>query len=146
MADVIGFAIFLVVLDLIPWSKVFDFFKGEVAPTTSLTTTLVGRWQVENGPMKGGTVLFAQSGATAWVIPTDIFGMTDCTISGVYKVISFRGGEGKPAGTYIHSTFSDKSGNCKSNFEGLPAGYDDKIDVVDADHLLLDTASLVRSN
>lgn len=111
-----------------------------------LKEALVGRWQVENGNLKGVTMLFTSSGATTWIIPADAFGLTDCTGTGTYKLFKFKGTEGHPAGTYVRSTLSDKSGNCKDNFKTLPLVDDSKLDVVDVNHLLFDTMSLVRVN
>jgi hypothetical protein len=107
---------------------------------------LAGKWQVQNGDLKGTTMLFTSSGATTWVMPADIFGLTDCTVSGSYKIVRFAGSNKHQAGTYVIGKLSDKEGSCGSAFEGLPKDYSDKIDFVDVNHVLIDGSSLVRSN
>lgn len=145
------FAVFCVGIDRIPWSKLLASILQATGNNSSdsfgtVKATLVGRWTIENGDMKGATMLFTSSGATTWVIPADIFGMTDCTVTGVYRIVRYRGDEQHPAGRYVHSTISDRSGNCKTAFEELPLNTDSKIDVVDENHLLFEGSSLVRTN
>jgi hypothetical protein len=122
-----------------------DIISDGSSSNSSVKETLVGRWQVETGNLKGATMMFTSSGVTTWVFPADIFGLTDCSVTGQYKIIRARGDGQRPTGTYVRSVLSEKSGNCKDSVE-IPHQYDDKIDVVDANHLLFDTSSLVRTN
>jgi hypothetical protein len=117
----------------------------EAGSGTSVKENLIGKWQVESGNLKGSTMLFTPSGATTWILPADIFGLSDCSVNGTYTVTYYKelNGGKRPAGTYIHSTLSSRSGNCNDSFSDLPHNYYDK---VDENHILLDEASLVRSN
>lgn len=146
--ECIAFVIVVGIIRLIPWGSLFATQGAtNVAPSGgSLKEAIAGKWEAENGTMKGGTLLFTASGATTWIIPTDAFGLTDCTLTGTYSLVKYKGSEGHPAGNYIRSTLSSKSGNCKDNFQKLPIDDAEKIDVVDENHLLFDTASLVRVN
>lgn len=150
IANVVAIAIVVLIFDYVPWRSIFSGVSEQtsaanVSSSHSTLDNVAGRWKVENGDLKGLIMLFTASGATTWAFPNDLE-MSECTVTGTYKIGKSKGTDKIVAGTYFLGTLSSKSGSCKDRFSHLPESFDVKLDFVDSNHLLFDTESLVRMN
>lgn len=152
---IIGGLVLLVVLGVIVLAWIGEQASSGDSDTSGMNSAIIGTWRPENSNDNETSVTYTQSGEALLVIPSKTFagllGAEQCRVSGSYSVGDYseiHDAKGNPMspGTYVRYQFTTKLGTCPDRFSKLPVTLYDKVDVVDANHLLIGPYRWVRSN
>ena len=152
---IVGGLALVVVLGVVVIVWIAAQMRGGNSDSSSVSSAIVGTWRPENENSDETSITYTQSGEALMVAPSQTFagmlGAEQCRVSGTYTVSYYSElhddkGTALSPGIYVRYHLTSKSGTCPERFSTLPVELYDKVDVVDANHLLIGQYRWVRSN